>query len=112
MLPSFMLQTVNRIRAGSKIERGSVVPDWQNSEDINISGCSVQPAATSLSQDGRVLGIMDMFTLYCPATADIKAGDRIRIGSDIYTINGEPRLWPAIGVLDEHLQVNLERWQG
>lgn len=111
MLPSFMTETVTRIRPGVKTERGSAVPDWNNTTEIEVSGCSVQPASTSLSQDGRVLGITDGMTVYAPE-ADIKAGDRIRIGSEVYTINGEPRLWPAIGTLEKHFILNLERWAG
>ena len=111
MLPSFMRQTITRIRPGVKTLRGSDVPDWNNVTTETIAGCSVQPASTSLSQDGRVLALSDGLTAYLPPDADVKAGDRIEYAGETYTINGEPRVWPSANSLD-HIQLNLERWQG
>lgn len=112
MLPSFMRQMITRIRPGTRTLRGSDVPDWGNATRLQISGCSVQPASTSLSQDGRVLALSDGLTAYLPADADVKAGDRIEYAGGIYTITGEPRVWPsATGGLD-HVLLNLERWSG
>lgn len=112
MLPSFCKQTVVRLRPGETTSRGSVIPDWEHVSELAISGCSMQPASTSLSQDGRVLGISDGFTCYMPADADVQAGDRIAFKGKIYAINGDPREWPsATGALD-HIQLNLVRWTG
>lgn len=112
MLPSFFRQQITRIRPGVKTLRGSDVPDWSNATSLVIAGCSVQPAGTSLSQDGRVLGTTDGLTAYIPANADVQAGDRIEYAGEVYTINGVPRAWPsATGGLD-HIQLNLERWSG
>lgn len=111
-LPSFFRQSITRIRPGTKTLRGSEVPDWSNATTATITDCSVQPAGTSLSQDGRVLAITDGLTAYVPANADIKAGDRIQYAGETYTINGAPRVWPsASGGLD-HIELNLERWSG
>lgn len=107
-----MRQTIIRIRPGVKTLRGSDVPDWNNVTRMTIKGCSVQPASTSLSQDGRVLALSDGLTAYLPPSADVKSGDRIEYAGEIYTINGAPRVWPsASGGLD-HIQLNLERWSG
>lgn len=115
MLPSFTQrngQAVTRIRPGSKTERGSTVPDWSEASELVISGCSVQPAGTSLSQDGRVLGVTDGCTVYLPPNADVKAGDRIRYDGELYTITGDPRRWcSATGRLD-HIMLSIERWRG
>ena len=112
MLASWVRETVTRIRPGTKTLRGSAVPDWENAEEIEIPGCSVQPAATSLSQDGRVLGITESWTLYAPPDADIRAGDRIVFDGDTFAINGIPKRWrSATGSLD-HIQAELKRWQG
>lgn len=111
MLLSFWHTTVTRIRPGTKIERGSSVPDWDNAEELEIGECLVQPQNTILSQDGRVLGIQESTSLCAPAGADIRAGDRIRYGQDVYTIIGEPLVWKDVGRLD-HMQVNLQRWSG
>lgn len=111
-LPSFFRQSITRIRPGIKVLRGSEVPDWTQATTATINGCSVQPAGTSLSMDGRVLALTDGLTAYVPANADIQAGDRIEYGGETYTINGAPRVWPsASGGLD-HIQLSLERWSG
>ena len=111
MLPSFCKQEITRIRPGKKESRGSTIPDWNKTSELVIKGCSVQPATTSLSQDGRVLGITEGWTAYLPEGSDVKAGDRIMFDGEIYTINGEPKKWTAAGRLS-NIQLNLMRWQG
>lgn len=111
MLPSFANQSVTRIRPAIITSRGSNVPDWTKASRLVISGCSVQPAATDLSQDGRVLGILDGITCYMPPDADVQEGDRIEFDSVIYTIDGAPRKWPSPGNL-AHTQLRLVRWSG
>lgn len=113
MLPSFCNQSVVRIRPGTKESRGSTIPDW--SEDkvttLTITGCSMQPASTSLSEDGRVLGISDLYTLFAPPGSDIQAGDRISFDSKVYEIDGDVRVQPAASML-EHIQITLRRYHG
>lgn len=111
-LPSWFKQSVIRIRPGETTSRGSAIPDWTNTTTETISGCSVQPSSTSLSQDGRVLGISESFTLYAPSTADIQKGDRITYNDVTYTVMGVPRPWmsPTGGL--NNLQIPLERWDG
>ena len=109
---SFWRDTITRIRPATKTERGSTVPDWEHATTKDVSGCSVQPASTSLSEDGRVMALADGLTAYVPKDADITAGDRIEYNGKTYTINGDPRKWPsATGGLD-HIQLNLMRWSG
>lgn len=113
MLPSFASQTVTRIRPGTKESRGSTIPDW--SEDkvttLTITGCSVQPASTGLSQDGRVLGISEGLTAYLPEGSDVQAGDHILYDGNTYEINGEPKVW-AGAFTRSNIQLNLIRWRG
>lgn len=113
MLPSFCTQEITRIRPGEKTARGSTIPDWSDAKvsKLVIKGCSVQPSATSLSQDGRVLGVSEQFTAYLPEGSDVIAGDRILYDGNIYTINGEPKIWHA-AVNMSHMQLNLIRWEG
>ena len=112
MLPSWAKQTVTIIRPGTKIQRGSEVPDWDNATSFDVGGCSVQPASTSLSQDGRVLGIFDGETCYMPPGTDVREGDRIVHDGNTYTVNGTPRRWQSATGLASHVQVNLQRWGG
>lgn len=113
MLPYFCRQTITRIRPGTKTERGSEVPDWSPGavSVLEIPGCSVQPVATSLSLDGRVLGVSESFTAYIPENSDVKAGDHIEFDGDTFEINGEPKNWPGVFNLS-HMQLNLVRWEG
>jgi len=111
MLPSFCTDEVIRIRPGTKTERGSTIFDWSNPDRLVIEGCSVQPAATTLSQDGRVLGISESMTAYLPDDSDVKAGDRIEYDGNVYTITGEPKIWK--GPLNmSNMQLNLTKWEG
>jgi hypothetical protein len=113
MLPSFCNQEITRVRPGTKTERGSIIPDWSTGAvtELKITGCSIQPATTSLSQDGRVLGINEQLTAYLPAGSDVKAGDRIKFNGDVFTINGDPKEWPGARSLS-NMQLNLIRWEG
>lgn len=113
MLPSFARDEITRIRPGTKTERSSTVFDWSTDKvtEKTIKGCSVQPAATQLSQDGRVLGISDGMTVYCPPGTDVQAGDRIKWDGNTYEIDGEPRKWPG-ALRCDHIQLNLRRWEG
>lgn len=111
MLPSFCNQTITRLRSGTIEARGSVIQDWSNPDRLEITGCSMQPASTSLSTDGRVLGISDYYSLFAPADADVQAGDRIEYNGKVYEIDGDIRVQPAASML-EHIQVTLKRYQG
>lgn len=111
MLPSFASQTITRVRPGTTVSRGSTIPDWSKADRLTIGGCSVQPAGTSLSQDGRVLGIQDAWTAYLPEGSDVKAGDRIEFDGKTFVINGEPKIWTAAATLS-NIQLDLRRWEG
>jgi hypothetical protein len=111
-LPRWCKDTIIRIRPGTKTSRGSTIPDWENTDLLEIGGCSVQPASTGLSQDGRVLGISEGFTVYLPEDADVQAGDRIEFEGIVYTINGLPKKWPSATGRVSHKQLNIERWHG
>lgn len=111
MLTSFCNDTVVRIRPATKESRGSTIFDWSNATEKEISGCSMQPATTSLSMDGRVLGIEDGYTLFAPSDADIKAGDRIRFDGKVYIIQGDVRNQPSALNL-EHKNISLRRYSG
>lgn len=111
-LPTWANQSITRLRPGETESRGSTVFDWTAPDELVISGCSVQPAATGLSQDGRVLGISEGLTVYCPPGSDVRAGDRIVFEDDTYTINGKPKVWASPTGRVSHVQLNIERWSG
>lgn len=112
MLPTFMNKSVIVIKPGSKTVRGQTVPDWEHSTQSTIPNCSMQPASTTLSQDGRVLAVTDRFTCFMPADADVDAGDRISYKGKTYTIEGDPRDWESASTRLDHLELNLVRYRG
>lgn len=112
MLPSWASDTIIRLRPTTREVRGSVIPDWSNPDTLTIYGCSIQPAGTSLSQDGRVQGITDGYTCYLPPGSDVLAGDRIKFNGQIYAIKGEPREWRGPTCRTNNLLLNIERWEG
>lgn len=113
MLPSFAKQSIVIVRPGTKLDDrdGKTIPDWEHTTETTVNGCSVQPASTSLSQDGRILGISDSWTAYLPENTDIRSGDRIIFEGETYVIMGEPRVWTGAFNMS-NIQLNLSRWEG
>lgn len=112
MLPSWCSQTLTIVKPGTTTSRGSTVYDWEHPvSSTDIAGCSVQPASTGLSQDGRVLGINQGWTAYIPEGTAVSAGDHVIYEGETYAINGEPRKWTGPSKTS-HIQLNLVRWEG
>lgn len=113
-LPGWANDTVKRIRPATVERRGSTEPDWSQDKvsEKTITGCSIQPSTTVLSQDGRVLGITDAWTAYFPPDADVAAGDKIMWNSKAYQLMGEPRVWTSPTGMVSSIQAQLERWSG
>ena len=112
MLPSWANDEVTRIRPGTKESRGSTIPDWSQPNVLKISGCSVQPAQTTLSQDGRVLGLTEGYTVFFPPGSDVKGGDKLTWNGQDFQIIGEPRQWNSPTGRVSSLQAAIERWAG
>lgn len=111
MIPSFCNQKITRIRAMNKVERGSEVPNWHDSWTEDIYPCSVQPSSSSISIDGRVLGVSDSWTVYCNPDVDIKAGDKIIFEDHAYLVNEDPRRWQSPTGLVSSLQFTMIDWR-
>lgn len=111
-IPTWCTQEVTRIRPATTTSRGSTVFDWEHPDELVITNCSVQPSSTGLSQDGRVLGISEGFTVYLPPDADVRAGDRIGFDGDVFVISGKPKIWQSATGRVSHMQLQIERWSG
>ncbi|MCF0128642.1 MAG: hypothetical protein HUJ70_08720 [Pseudobutyrivibrio sp.] len=109
---SWWRQTITRIRPSVKEVRGSEIPDWDNATSLVIKNCSVQPSTTSLSEDGRVLGITEGLTAYIPPNSDVNALDRIMFEGSPYTIDGEPMKRQSASGRNDFIQLQLKRWEG
>lgn len=109
---SFWNDEVTIVHPATMTERGSEIFDWSNVERIIVPNCSMQPAGTALSTDGRVLGVSDGYTCYMPINAPVLAGDRIEFNGKQYTITGEVRSWPSVSGRLDHYILNLEAYSG
>ena len=111
-LPSWASDSITVLRPKKVNSRGSLIDDWTQATSSTVNGCSVQPASTSLSMDGRVLGISDGWTAYLPPGSDVKEGDRIIFNSETFVIDGAPRAWTSPTGAVSAIQLNLKRWSG
>lgn len=111
-IPSWCDQEVTILRPGTTTSRGSTVYDWSSPQSWVVDNCSVQPASTGLSQDGRVLGISEGFTVYLPPGTDVEEGDRVVFEGETYTIIGKPKTWKSATGRVSHIQLSIERWSG
>ena len=114
MIPSFSNQSITRIRPGTKNVRGTIVEDWSSTTitELVISPVLVQPSQSSISLDGRVLGITDSYTVFCNINVDVIAGDRIVFENQTYTVNEEPRTWNSPSGNVSNKQFTMIRYKG
>lgn len=110
MIPSFCSQSIIRIRPLYVQERGSSVPNWNECYTEEISPVSVQPSASSVSLDGRVLGVSDSWTVYCNPDVDVRVGDKVIFEEKAYLVNEEPRKWQSPAGRVSSLQFTMIRW--
>lgn len=111
MLPSFCTQTITRMRASKRESRGKLVDDWDAFESVDIDGCSVQPASSSMTLDLRIAKEASMIA-YVPSDADIDAGDRVTHLGITYTVLGRPMAWPSPTGGMSHKIASLKEWRG
>lgn len=111
-LPSWASDSIVLLRPKTTTSRGSTIFDWTKPTETTVNGCSMQPASTSLSLDGRVLGITDGWTAYLPPGTDVKDGDRVKFNNETFEIDGAPRVWTSPTGAVSAIQLNLKRWSG
>lgn len=112
MISTWCRDTVVIVHPAVQTVRGSDIPDWVNATRTTVNGCSMQPAGTNLSEDGRVLGVRDGYTCYMPENAPVLAGDRIEWNGKQYTITGDIRDWGSASGRYDHIILNLEAYNG
>lgn len=112
MLPSWCRDEITIERAPLVDKRGTLVRDWANKQEIEVSGCSVQERTTSREMDGRTLQITNGAVLYAPANANIQAGDRVVFNGHRYEIAGNPLDYPGATGRLSHKKIPLTEWSG
>ena len=112
MLPSFCNDTITRKRGDLVDKRGTKIIDWSDPDELEISGCSVQPSTTSRDLDGRTIQVTEGWTLYAPPDSDLKAGDRIAWEGLTFEIDGAPMPWKSPTGRVSHIAAKLAEWSG
>lgn len=100
--------TVTRLRGRSRDNFGNLAGA---DEETPVTGCSVQPLGGAESTDRGELAVSNV-TLICPPEPDIAVTDRIRIGSDVYAVNGPPKVWTVPGMEHQEVELKLTEGQG
>lgn len=106
---SFANETLIRLRAPLVKDHGSMVPDWDNAEEAELPGWSVQPGASAEDLQNREAVRVD-WTAHGPYDADINAGDRVRLPSGDYSVIGEPERWKSPTGRISSTKLLLQRW--
>jgi len=93
-------------------ERGDQVTNWDNATEHTVTGCRVQPASGQDVQSATRDAVIDRWTLFAPAAADIDVRDRIRYGGTVYEIDGNLRHWPSPSGALAHTEATLKHVGG
>jgi len=112
MLPSFCKDTITVLRAATVSSRGSTVLDWSNPTSTTVTGCSVQPSASTRDFDGRVVQVSEDWTLYAPVGSAIDAGDRVVWNGATFEVDGAPMPWTSPTGRVSHMWARLREWRG
>ena len=107
-----MRDSVTVIRPAAKTVRGSVVPDWDNATEHELTRVQVTAASTQQDRDGRVVNVAQGRTLRAMYDADVKPGDRIRFEDAIYEVDGEVFHSKSPTGRVSSTRCALRRWEG
>jgi hypothetical protein len=80
-----------RKRVTSEYNPAATVPgSWNDPDTIELPAAWISFTTTSASVDGARSQQIVLATLYDPQHGDVQAGDRIRSGSDTYSVTSTP----------------------
>lgn len=108
-LLSFTNESIVRLRAALVSDHGSLVSDWSTPTEATLAGWSLQPGASVEDLQNREAVRVD-WTAYGPYDADVKATDRIRLPSGVYSVIGEPERWKSPTGRVSSTKLLLSRW--
>lgn len=116
MLHRWCTDTLTVVRPQERVERGSVIRDWEHATRHAVNGCSVQPAQSTRDFSDREAQSTVVYHVFAPPTADIRKGDRVMcdVGGEVVTfeINGVPYRRKSPTGRVSSLQVDLIAWEG
>ena len=109
---SFANDSIIIKRPSTTTSRGTTVYDYTNTTDTTVTGCSVQPATTSIDRDGRVQALTDGLTAYIPIGTDVEPQDLVGYEGLDYKQSGDPRKWKSPTGAVSSIILNLVRYTG
>jgi len=86
-------RTVYRQRAAKywdPVSQSWIEGDWATPEEIELDGAFVAQSSTSRVGDATRTSALEQKSLYCAADADVQLGDRIRVGTSVFPVDGIP----------------------
>ena len=86
-------QTVVRLRAGlvnDPYAGTSTRSDWENPDEQEIPGAFVAQSSTARITSATRTQALESKSLYCPPSADVRAGDRVVAGDETFVVDGVP----------------------
>lgn len=101
--------TITVVRPAERGPDGDPLPG--TGSEVDVEGCSVQPRTSNEATDARDTVISGLIA-YVPASADIRATDRIIWRGDTYAVDGDPGCWDDLTGTPDHLEVPLRRVTG
>lgn len=101
--------TVDVIDPASKDRHGDPLPG--DPAEVQVSGCSMQPAASVESLDGGDT-VSSAWDLFLPPGVIITALHRVRWRGDLYEVDGEPRPWDDERGRPHHIEAQVRRVTG
>lgn len=111
MLPSFARQSVKVVRAPYKDSRGTKVRDWSGTlAKTEVKGCEFQPVTSDTAWTDPAQAVTIDARLWMPAGTDIQPDDRVEVGSDVYAVQGAPKVWQSPTGAVDHIECDLVRW--
>lgn len=107
----FAADTIEVVRPTFVKDHGRLIANVELPEsETPVTGCSVQPGdgaeLTANRQSTEAL-----WTVYAPASIDVRSTDAVRWRGDLYAVDGQPARWSSpTGGLD-HVVVKLKLWK-
>ncbi|HLS46089.1 MAG TPA: hypothetical protein VK045_11700 [Ornithinicoccus sp.] len=92
MNSAFATQSVTFVEPALIDDRGTLVPDWDDTTDHEVPGCEVQPGASEEAVLARQ-GVTIRWTVFAPAGTPVTAHWGAWIDGKLYQVDGEPLRW-------------------
>ena len=113
MCISFWRDVVEVIRPAMVERRGVRTPDWKSATTHTLTRCSLQDGTTVTDFGSSQRDPIESdATLFCGPDADIKDGDRVRLGDRTWTVSGVPQRPKSPTGRVSHTKADLKEWRG